>query len=60
MFDGKFTSLFIYCISLKIPESYEKCLRISSSVKRNPLPAPPSGTEWAKSYTANVGQGEKF
>ena len=33
---------------------YEKCLRVSSLVKGKHLPAPPSGREWAKSYTANV------
>ena len=41
--------------SLKVPERNEKCLRVSSSVKGNPLPAPPSGREWATSWTANVG-----
>ena len=35
--------------SLKISERYEKCLRISSSVKGKSLPAPPSGREWVES-----------
>jgi hypothetical protein len=35
--------------SLKVPERYEKCLRVSTSVKRKPLPASPSGREWATS-----------
>ena len=35
--------------SLKVPKSYEKCLRVSSSVKGKSLPAPPSGREWAMS-----------
>ena len=39
---------------LKVPERYEKSLRISSSVKVKPLPTPPSGREWAMLYTANV------
>ena len=32
---------------LKVPDSYEKYLRISYSVKGKPLPTPPSGREWA-------------
>ena len=39
----------------KIPERYEKCFLVSSSLKGNYLPAPPSGRECATSYTANVG-----
>jgi hypothetical protein len=35
--------------SLKVPERYEKCFWVSSSVKGKPLPAPPSGREWATS-----------
>ena len=35
--------------SLDVPERYEKCLRVSSSVKGKPLPAPPSGKECATS-----------
>jgi hypothetical protein len=38
---------FKWC--LKIPERYEKCLQVSSSVKGKLLPAPPSGREWAMS-----------
>ena len=40
---------------LKLPERYENCLRVSSSVKGKPLPTPPSEREWATSFTANVG-----
>ena len=40
---------------LKVPESYEKCLRVSSSVKGKPLPTPPRGREWATSKTADIG-----
>ena len=35
--------------SLKVPERYEKCLRVSSSVKEKSLSAPPSGRVWATS-----------
>ena len=35
--------------SLKVPEKYEKCPRVSSSVKGKPLPTPPRGREWATS-----------
>ena len=52
------TVVFIFSIFsflLKVPERYEKCLWVSSSVKGKPLAAPPSGREWATSYTANVG-----
>ena len=35
--------------SLKVSKRYGKCLRVSSSVKGKPLPAPPSGREWATS-----------
>ena len=45
--------------SLKVPERYEKYLRVSSSVKEKPLPAPPSGREWATSQMAKVG-GERI
>ena len=41
--------------SLKVPEKYEKCLRVSSSVKEKPFPKPPSWREWATSQTDNVG-----
>ena len=41
--------------SLKVPGRYDKCLRVSSSVKEKSLPAPYSGREWATSYTVNVG-----
>ena len=43
-------------IDLKVPERYEKCLWVSFSVKGKPLP-PPSGREWATSWTANLGGG---
>ena len=39
----------IYLCTLKVKEMYEKCLRVSSSVKGKPLPAPPSGRQWATS-----------
>ena len=42
--------------SLKVPERYEKCLRVSSSVKGKRLPTLPSGREWATSQTTNVGR----
>ena len=35
--------------SLKVPERYERCVRISSSGKRISLPAPPDGREWTDS-----------
>ena len=35
----------------KVPERYEKCLRVSSSVKGKPLPTPPSGREWATLFS---------
>jgi hypothetical protein len=36
-------------LNLKVPERYEKFLRVSSSVKGKPVPAPPNGREWATS-----------
>jgi hypothetical protein len=36
-------SIVAFQDSLKIPERYEKCLLVSSSVKRKPLPTPPFG-----------------
>ena len=36
-------------------EVVEKSLRVSSSVNGKPLSAPPSGREWARSWTANLG-----
>ena len=39
----------------KIPERYEKCLRVSYSTKEKFLSTPHSGTEWAISQTANIG-----
>ena len=44
--------------SLRVPERYEKCLRVSSSVKEKSLSTPPSGREWATSYMANVGENQ--
>ena len=35
--------------SPKVPERYEECLRVSSSMKEKPLPTPPSGRDWATS-----------
>ena len=43
--------------SLKVSESNEKCLRVSSSVKRKSLSTPLSGREWAT--TANI-RGERM
>ena len=44
--------------SLNLSERYDKCLRVSSSVKRKPLPATPSGGKWAMSRTANIGENQ--
>ena len=33
--------------SLKVPERYKECLRVSSSVKGKSLSSPPRGREWA-------------
>jgi hypothetical protein len=41
--------------SLKVPERFAKCLRVSSSVKGKSVFTSPSGREWAKCQTANVG-----
>ena len=45
--------------SLKVPERYQKCLRVSFSVKGNPLSAPPSGRDWATNQKANIGGDRK-
>ena len=39
---------------LKVPESYEKYLRVISSVKGKSLSISPRRREWATSQTANV------
>ena len=44
-----------YTLSKSIPKRYEKCLWASSSVNRKSLLTPPSGREWTKSYSTNVG-----
>jgi hypothetical protein len=41
--------------SLKIPERYEKYLRVSSSVKGKSLSTHPRGRDWATSQTPNLG-----
>ena len=41
--------------SLKVPERYEKCFRVSSTVKRKSITTPLRKREWTTSSTANVG-----
>ena len=48
----------ILSTSLKVPERYENCLRVSSSVKGKSLSTPPSGRNWATSQTAKIGPNE--
>ena len=50
VFESKYYGVYDTC-SLKVPERYEGCLRVSSSVKEKSLSTPPSGGEWA-----NVGR----
>ena len=38
---------------MKLPEKYEKCFRVSSSVNEKSLSTPPRGRKWVTSLTAN-------
>ena len=46
--------MYITNQTLKVPERYDKCLRVSSSMKGKHLSTPPSGREWTMSQMAYV------
>ena len=41
--------------SLKVPERYEKWIRVSFSMKEKSISTPPSVRNWTTTETANVG-----